>query len=353
MTWPFAQGTPSTGARPAPTVVRPFADNAGYWPGLHVLEARAGSRALHDRVHERRRHRRTPCSSRRRSSYAVVRHADVPSSAEHARYAYGLTTSMHRGVRLVEHGGSIDGFGASVRMLPDHKAAVIILVNKSGAQLQKTSERALELLAPLQPTAPRAAAHIAMDPAEMAKYVGIYTNPPRRIELTTREGKLYLRRGTTDTEVTKVGDLRFATTPATGAPAPGVRARSGPRRSNRVSAYEQPRVQEGDLRPSRDQRSQIADFGIAVAGSRSRPRRSARSSARRSRPASRARRADTMRPEILGTHGIVAAGGTTRSPPASASCSRAATRSTPASRRCSPRRSARSRISASAAKRRR
>jgi CubicO group peptidase (beta-lactamase class C family) len=80
-------------------------------------------------------------------------YVDVPSSssAEPGRYGYGLTTSTHRGVGIVEQGGSIDGFGASARMLPDHKAAVVVLVNRSGASLPKTSERALEIPAPLQP----------------------------------------------------------------------------------------------------------------------------------------------------------------------------------------------------------
>src|SRR5437763_12058482 len=51
---------------------------------------------------------------------------------------------------------------------------------------------------------------IAMEAAEMAKYAGSYTNPPARIDVTVREGKLYFRRGAQEAEATKVGDLRFA-----------------------------------------------------------------------------------------------------------------------------------------------
>ena len=54
---------------------------------------------------------------------------------------------------------------------------------------------------------------IAMEAAEMAKYAGSYTNPPARIDVTVREGKLYFRRGAQEDEATKVGDLRFAVTP--------------------------------------------------------------------------------------------------------------------------------------------
>jgi hypothetical protein len=139
-------------------------------------------------------------------------YADVPSSVETARYCYGLTTAVHRGVRIVEHGGAIDGFGASVRMLPDQKAAVVILVNRSGAQLQKTSERALELLAALPPSDPPSTTPIAMTTAELAKFAGVYVNPPVRIEVTTRDAKLYFRRGAQEAEIAKVGDLRFSMT---------------------------------------------------------------------------------------------------------------------------------------------
>jgi CubicO group peptidase (beta-lactamase class C family) len=214
MTWPLAQGHTSAGGA-APTVVRPFADNAGYWPAGFMFSsavelARFTIAFMNDGIIEGR-------AVLKPSEIATLStgYADVPSSAEHARYCYGLTTSMHRGARLVEHGGSIDGFGASVRMLPDRKAAVVILVNRSGASLPKTSERAMEILAPLQPAAVPPTTPIAMDANEMAKYAGGYTNPPGRIDLVVREGKLYFRRGTQEAEATKVGDLRFAVTPAT------------------------------------------------------------------------------------------------------------------------------------------
>ena len=209
MTWPFAQGHTSTGGA-APTVVRPFADNSGYWPAGFLISnvtdlARFTIAFMNDGIIDGRAVLKPSTISALSTGYA-----DVPSSAEHARYGYGLTTSMHRGARVVEHGGAIDGFGAMVRMLPDRKAAVVILVNRSGASLPKTSERALELLAPLQPAVPPSTAAIAMDAAEMARYTGSYTNPPQHVDLAIRDGKLYFRRGTQEGEVTKVGDLRFS-----------------------------------------------------------------------------------------------------------------------------------------------
>ena len=218
MTWPLAQGHTAAGAAP-PTVVRPFADNSGYWPAGFLISnvgdlARFTIAFMNDGIIDGRAVLKPSTISALSTGYA-----DVPSSAEHARYGYGLTTSMHRGVRVVEHGGAIDGFGALVRMLPDRKAAVVILVNRTGAALPKTSERALELLAPLQPAVTPATAAIAMDAAEMARYTGRYTNPPQSVDLAVREGKLYFRRGAQEGEVTKIDDLRFSVAFGDGRPA--------------------------------------------------------------------------------------------------------------------------------------
>ena len=72
----------------------------------------------------------------------------------------------------------------------------------------------MELLAPLQPAGTVTVTTIPMDGPEMAKYAGTYTNPPDRVDLTIREGKLYFHHGTQDADVTKIGDLRFSITPA-------------------------------------------------------------------------------------------------------------------------------------------
>ena len=90
--------------------------------------------------------------------------------------------------------------------------AVVILVNKGGGSLPKTSERALELLAPLQSAATPASTPIAMDGVEMAKYAGSYWNGSTRIDLVARDGKLFFRRGGQEAEVVKTGPMRFSMT---------------------------------------------------------------------------------------------------------------------------------------------
>lgn len=211
MTWPLAQGHAAEGKAP-PTVVRPFADNSGYWPAGFMFSnaadlARFTIAFMNGGIIDGRTVLTPSAIATLSTGYA-----DIPSNAEGARYCYGLTTAMHRGARIVEHGGAIDGFGASIRMLPDRKAAVVILVNKGGGSLPKTSERALELLAPLEPAAAPASTPIAMDGPEMAKYSGSYWNGSTRIDLTVRDGKLYFRRGAQEAEVVKIGPMRFSMT---------------------------------------------------------------------------------------------------------------------------------------------
>ncbi len=220
MTWPFAQGHAPGAGGAAPGVVRPFTDAASYWPAgflfSNVAElARFAIAFMNDGVLDGRPALRSSTILTMSTGYA-----DIPSSDTGAKYAYGLTTAMWRGARLVAHGGAIDGFGASVRMLPDQKAAVIILVNRSGAQLDKTAERALELVATLQAKVEAPSANIPMDAAEMVRYAGAYMNPPDRIELFVRDGALVLRRGTTETPVRKTGDLRFSAATAGAPPRP-------------------------------------------------------------------------------------------------------------------------------------
>jgi CubicO group peptidase (beta-lactamase class C family) len=211
MTWPLAQGHAADGKAP-PTVVRPFADNAGYWPAGFMFSnaadlARFTIAFMNGGIIDG--HAVLTPSAIATLSTGYV---DVPSSSDGSRYCYGLTTSMHRGTRIVEHGGAIDGFGASIRMLPERKAAVIILVNKGGGSLPKTSERALELLAPLQPAAAPASTPIAMDAAERATYAGAYWNGSTRIDLVVRDGRLFFRRGKQEAEVVKTGPMRFSMT---------------------------------------------------------------------------------------------------------------------------------------------
>jgi CubicO group peptidase (beta-lactamase class C family) len=163
MTYPLAQGH-EKGA-----VVRPAANNASGWPaGSLFSSARDLSLWCANLLNGPR-------------GPGLVRNTvEVPGGD--VRYGYGLRVREHRGIRLWEHNGNRRGYGSSIRLAPDHKVAVVVLVNTTGGNLPRTSEKALELLLPLQaPSQPRP--RPAPTGAELEQYAGVYAQGHDRIEV--------------------------------------------------------------------------------------------------------------------------------------------------------------------------
>jgi hypothetical protein len=111
-----------------------------------------------------------------------------------------------------------------VVIVPEHRFAIMIFANRTGAILSKSLEKALELSLPLKPrpqVPPKKAKPMTL--AEMESYTGTYVNGALKIELIVRDGKLFRKEfyPTTVEEgpgrdfeapVTKVGTNRFAFT---------------------------------------------------------------------------------------------------------------------------------------------
>lgn len=119
-------------------------------------------------------------------------HADIPGTDR--EYGYGLQLSEHRGMRSVEHGGSRAGYGSLIRMLPAQRVAVIILANRSGANLPATADALIGSLVKLAPERPRPAAH-AIQTSGAAGYAGTYRNGDSKLSLYVRDGGLYMKTG--------------------------------------------------------------------------------------------------------------------------------------------------------------
>ncbi len=136
-------------------------------------------------------------------------HARYPGSPD--SYGYGLTIREHRGVRMLEHGGSRMGYGSSIRMAPDQRVAVIVVTNRSGANLPAAAEKALEFLLPFkdrpQPPAPEA---LAVTPQDIARVAGVYRNGDQKLEIVERAGKLLLLRGAAELPLVKRTANRYA-----------------------------------------------------------------------------------------------------------------------------------------------
>jgi CubicO group peptidase (beta-lactamase class C family) len=127
-----------------------------------------------------------------------------------SKYGFGLSIGPVRGVHLLQHGGSRSGFGSLIRMAPEQRVAVIVLINRTGGTLNKTAEKAMELMLPLEAEKQAKPEPRPMTEAEMTRYSGVYGDAPNRIEILIKQGRLYLRRGSQEGPVTKIGDFRFS-----------------------------------------------------------------------------------------------------------------------------------------------
>jgi CubicO group peptidase (beta-lactamase class C family) len=198
MTYPLAQGHDAAGGA-RPTIVRPFVNNVGDWPAgfaySNVFDLARFAVAFMDGKRLDHRQVISPSVVAALSTpYVEVPFSwDIPSGFyEGAKYGHGLFITEYRGVRVFHHGGTINGFGAFVLIAPEHRVAVILLANRSGAILGKSLEKALELSLPLGPqrrSAQRRA--MPMSREEMESYVGTYVNGLLRVELSVRDGKLF------------------------------------------------------------------------------------------------------------------------------------------------------------------
>jgi CubicO group peptidase (beta-lactamase class C family) len=86
---------------------------------------------------------------------AVVTRMSTPNVAVHSQveggqYGYGLIMFADRGVRLIEHGGTLAGSATDFVMAPDRHVAVIVFANRT-SHLTRTVDKALEIALSLPP----------------------------------------------------------------------------------------------------------------------------------------------------------------------------------------------------------
>jgi CubicO group peptidase (beta-lactamase class C family) len=121
-------------------------------------------------------------------------------------YASGLLVDAHRGRRLVEHGGTINGFQAQLTRFPDQHFSVMVLANTADLDMYQTVRRIADIyldpklspeLAPpsVTPEAPRKVfKEVAVDPARLDALVGFYAlSPQAGIDFTKENGRLMAR----------------------------------------------------------------------------------------------------------------------------------------------------------------
>lgn len=213
MTWPLAVGHEPQESGP-PQVVRPMADDTRIWPaGYAFTSLNDLSRFVIALLDGGRLDGRQvlPSGVAARMLEPAV---DIPTNIfVRGRYGYGLFLEEGRGVPVAFHAGTLPGYSAEFRMIPERRAAVIVLSNRSDNRMEKTFTRALDLLMPgVSPPAAEPRREIPMTADEMQRYAGTYANR-WSMDLFVRDGRLFLRRFGAELPVTKVGENRFSIQP--------------------------------------------------------------------------------------------------------------------------------------------
>jgi CubicO group peptidase (beta-lactamase class C family) len=212
MTYPLSQGHDGS-KKGKPTVIRPFGDNVAAWPdGFMFSSANDLARfavAFMDSGRIDGKQVLAPSVINKLSTPYADLHS--PFGFENGRYGYGLFVHNYRGALVVWHAGLIPGFGALLQMVPMRRFAVIVLANRSGSLLNKTTEKAMELMLPLTAKAEaKSEQALVVSETEITQYVGTYRNKPESVEIVVRQGRLVLKREDGEFPIKKIGDHRFS-----------------------------------------------------------------------------------------------------------------------------------------------
>jgi CubicO group peptidase (beta-lactamase class C family) len=209
MTYPLALGH-NADAQGKPAIIRPAFNNVAMWP--------AGS--IFSNVGELGRFVTALMSEGKLDGKQAIspvlfsklsgKHVLIPGETD-SYYGYGLLNFEYRGVRLIMHGGFSRGYGSMIQMVPEQRFAVIVLTNKSGMTLSKTTEKAKELYLKLKPaTKDEPKKFLPLTASDLTNFAGKYVNGPQTWEIYQKEGKLYLKDSDAEYALTKTGAARLS-----------------------------------------------------------------------------------------------------------------------------------------------
>ncbi len=215
MTTDFSQGHIGAPAN-AGTVVRPFTENTAQWAAGFLFSntsefARFTMMLMDGGMLDGTRVLSADAVQKMTTGYMAM-----PGNAT-SKYAYGLTVGTRGADRIWTHGGSINGFDASVVMFPDRKLSVIVFDNRSGSPINGVVDLVAKEVAGISPATPPAApAERVASATERAQAVGTFKQGRTEITLFEENGALKFRQGAGVLPVTLAGDDRIVMSPPVG-----------------------------------------------------------------------------------------------------------------------------------------
>lgn len=103
-------------------------------------------------------------------------------------YALGLFVRTAAGHKVIEHGGSIEGFNTMLAYYPEDKLTVIALANLNGRAPTQIAEKLAALAHGEPATLTSERKEITVDPKVLSRYVGAYQMQNGPVNLVTIEG---------------------------------------------------------------------------------------------------------------------------------------------------------------------
>ncbi len=217
MTTDFSQGHmgPPGGAA---ALVRPFTENTAQWAAGFLFStagelARFATTLLQGGELEGQRVLAQSTVQRITTGYQPIPGDSV------ARYGYGMIIGQKDGVRVWEHGGSINGFDATMTIWPDRRAALIVLDNRSGNPLTEVHRFVREdvLRLPKRPTPTPATPRIGSSDEQRA-VVGTYAMGETRVTIRASADTLRFQQGPITLPLLLVGADQIRVMPPMGDP---------------------------------------------------------------------------------------------------------------------------------------
>lgn len=192
MTRDFSQGHVGL-ANARGQLVRPFTENTAQWAAGFLLASATDMARFAAMLMDGGTVGGTRVISEAAARRVVTGDPQIPGDTS-ATYGYGVMTARQNGRRVWQHGGSINGFDATVTMLPDERFAFVITDNRSGAPFTGLTRIAAEGVAGVTlPSPPAPPAERLPTAEERAQLVGRFAMGPVNVEIVSLGDTLAFR----------------------------------------------------------------------------------------------------------------------------------------------------------------
>jgi CubicO group peptidase (beta-lactamase class C family) len=147
-------------------------------------------------------------------------HTPMPNVFVGGHYGYGLMIARERDVLIYEHGGTLPGFSAILRVAPERQLGLAIVANLDNAPLRRVAQVVMSRALNLPASSPPPREEIAVSVAEMKPLLGRYENRGRVDLIARGEDVVFVLDDGAPLVVTRVGENRYIARPKPGAPGP-------------------------------------------------------------------------------------------------------------------------------------